>query len=57
MTVNVLKPTGNKLQFEEPTLVQSKIVANGVGYLKVAMFPGIGVDVANENPKAVVASA
>ena len=43
------------MQFVEPTLVQSKIVADGVGYLKVAMFPGmIGVDVANEISKAVV---
>jgi carboxyl-terminal processing protease len=38
----------------EPTLVQSTIVDDGIGYLKVAMFPGtIGVDVANEIPKAV----
>jgi C-terminal processing protease CtpA/Prc len=32
ITVNVSKPKGKKLQFVEPTLVQSKIVANGVGY-------------------------
>ena len=55
ITVNVSKSKGKKLQFVEPTLVQSKIVADGVGYLKVAMFPGmIGVDVANEISKAVV---
>ena len=43
-----------KLHFVEPTLVQSKIVGDGIGYLKVAMFPGmIGVDVANEIAKAV----
>jgi carboxyl-terminal processing protease len=54
-TVDVSKPKGKKLQFVEPTLVQSKIVCDGVGYLKVAMFPGmIGVDVANEISKAVI---
>src|SRR6202012_491387 len=51
----VSKPKGKKLHFVKPTLVQSKIVGNEVGYLKVAMFPGmIGVDVANEISKAVV---
>ena len=55
ITVDVSKPKGKKLHFVEPTLVQSKIVAEGIGYLKVAMFPGmIGVDVANEISKAVV---
>ena len=55
ITVEVSKPTGKKLHFVEPTLVQSKIVSSGIGYLKVAMFPGmIGVDVANEISKAVV---
>ena len=55
ITVDVSKPTGKKLHFVEPTLVQSKIVGEGIGYLKVAMFPGmIGVDVANEISKAVV---
>jgi carboxyl-terminal processing protease len=54
VTVNVPMPKGKKLQFVEPTLVQSKIVAKNVGYLKVAMFPGmIGVDVANEISKAM----
>lgn len=54
VTVNVSKPKGKKLHFVEPTLVQSKIVGDGIGYLKVAMFPGmIGVDVANEMSKAV----
>lgn len=55
ITVDVAKPKGKKLHFVEPTLVQSKIVGDGIGYLKVAMFPGmIGVDVANEITKAVV---
>ena len=53
--VDVSKPKGKKLHFVEPTLVQSKSVRDGVGYLKVAMFPGmIGVEVANEISKAVV---
>jgi carboxyl-terminal processing protease len=55
ITVDVARPKGKKLHFVEPTLVQSKIVGDGIGYLKVAMFPGmIGVDVANEITKAVV---
>ena len=55
ISVHVAKPKGKKLHFVEPTLVQSKIVGEGIGYLKVAMFPGmIGVDVANEISKAVV---
>jgi len=52
--VEVSKPKGKKLHFVEPTLVQSRLVGEGIGYLKVAMFPGmIGVDVANEISKAV----
>jgi carboxyl-terminal processing protease len=55
VVVNVSKPKGKKLHFVEPTLVQSKLVGDGVGYLKVAMFPGmIGVDVANEISNAVL---
>jgi len=55
ITVDVAKPKGKKLHFVEPTLVQSKIVGDGIGYLKVAMFPGmIGVDVAKEISKAIV---
>jgi carboxyl-terminal processing protease len=46
-TVEVARPKGKKLQFIEPTLVQSKILRPGIGYLQVAMFPGmIGVEVA-----------
>ena len=55
VAVDVSKPKGKKLHFVEPTLVQSKIVGHEIGYLKVAMFPGmIGVDVANELSKAIV---
>lgn len=32
LTVDVSKPKGKKLQFIEPTLVQSKRVAEGIGY-------------------------
>lgn len=54
-TVDVSKPKGKKLQFVEPTLVHSKIVCDEVGYLKVAMFPGmIGVDVANQISEAAI---
>ncbi len=52
--VNVAQPKGKKLHFVEPTLVQSKRLSEDIGYLKVAMFPGmIGVDVANEMSRAV----
>jgi carboxyl-terminal processing protease len=55
VTVDVSKPKGKKLHFVEPTLVQSQVLGGGIGYLKVAMFPGmIGVEVANEISKAVV---
>jgi len=55
ITVDVSKPKGKRLHFVEPTLVQSKIIGDSIGYLKVAMFPGIiGVDVANEISKTVV---
>jgi len=54
IVVEVSKPKGKKLHFVEPTLVQSKIVGERIGYLKVAMFPGmIGVDVANEISTAI----
>ncbi len=51
--VNVAAPKGKKLHFVEPTLVQTKRLSEDIGYLKVAMFPGmIGVDVANEMSRA-----
>ena len=38
----------------EPTLVQSKKLSDRLGYLKVAMFPGmIGVEVSNAMSDAV----
>lgn len=52
--VDVAAPKGKKLHFVEPTLVQTKRLSDNIGYLKVAMFPGmIGVDVANEMSRAV----
>jgi C-terminal processing protease CtpA/Prc len=49
VTVDVARPKGKKLHFVEPTLVEARQIADQVGYLKVAMFPGmVGVEVANE---------
>ena len=54
VSVNVSRPKGKKLQFVEPTLVQSKNLGDRLGYLKVAMFPGmIGVEVSNAMSDAV----
>ena len=54
VAVNVSRPKGKKLHFVEPTLVQSKKLSDRVGYLKVAMFPGmLGVDVSNAMSAAV----
>jgi carboxyl-terminal processing protease len=56
VSVNVSQPKGKKLQFVEPTLVQSKKLGERLGYLKVAMFPGmIGVEVSNAMSDAVAA--
>jgi carboxyl-terminal processing protease len=53
-TVVVARPTGKKLHFVEPTLVEARQVRDGLGYLKIAMFPGmVGVEVANEISNAV----
>jgi len=47
-------PKGKKLHFIEPTLVEARQLGDGLGYLKIAMFPGmIGVEVANEISSAV----
>jgi len=47
--VDVARPKGKKLQFVEPTLVEGRQLADGIGYMKIAMFPGmVGVEVANE---------
>jgi carboxyl-terminal processing protease len=52
--VDVARPKGKKLHFVEPTLVESRRLEGGLGYLKIAMFPGmVGVEVANEISSAV----
>jgi carboxyl-terminal processing protease len=54
VTVDVARPKGKKLHFVEPTLVETRVLKDGVGYLKIAMFPDmVGVKVANEISKAV----
>jgi len=54
VAVDVARPKGKKLHFVEPTLVEARHLENGLGYLKVAMFPGlVGVEVANEISRAV----
>jgi carboxyl-terminal processing protease len=54
VAVDVARPKGKKLHFIEPTLVQSKKLSDRVGYLKVAMFPGmLGIDVSNAMSSAV----
>jgi len=54
VTVDVAKPKGKKLHFIEPTLVEARGIEKGIGYLKVAMFPGmVGVVVANKITSAV----
>jgi carboxyl-terminal processing protease len=53
-SVDVARPKGKKLHFIEPTLVESRRLNDDVGYLKVAMFPGmVGVVVANRISDAV----
>lgn len=55
VTVDVARPKGKKLHFIEPTLVEAQVLKDGIGYLKIAMFPGmVGVEVANEISNAVV---
>lgn len=54
VTVDVARPKGKKLHFIEPTLVEARQIENGIGYLKVAMFPGmVGVVVANQITDAI----
>lgn len=48
VSVNIARPKGKKLHFIQPTLVEARRLRDGLGYLKVAMFPGmVGVEVAN----------
>ena len=54
VSVDVARPKGKKLHFIKPTLVEARRLDGGLGYLKVAMFPGmVGVDVANSISGAV----
>jgi carboxyl-terminal processing protease len=54
IAVDVARPKGKKLHFVEPTLVETRHLGDGLGYLKVAMFPGmVGVEVANEISRSV----
>jgi C-terminal processing protease CtpA/Prc len=54
VAVDVARPKGKKLHFIEPTLVEARHLEGGLGYLKVAMFPGlVGVEVANEISRTV----
>ena len=39
VAVDVARPKGKKLHFIEPTLVEARHLEDGLGYLKVAMFP------------------
>ena len=49
VSVDVARPKGKKLHFVQPTLVEARQLGDGMGYLKIAMFPGlVGVEVANE---------
>jgi carboxyl-terminal processing protease len=54
VSVDVARPKGKKLHFIQPTLVETRHMDGGLGYLKVAMFPGmVGVEVANAISRAV----
>lgn len=54
VTVDVARPKGKKLHFVEPILVDARPLTDQIGYLKIAMFPGmVGVEVANEISNAV----
>jgi carboxyl-terminal processing protease len=52
--IDVALSKGKKLQFIQPQLVEHQVYPNDIGYLKVAMFPGmVGVDVATEISRAI----
>ena len=54
VSLEIGRPKGKKLHFVEPKLVEARQVSDELGYLKIAMFPGmIGVEVANEISSAV----
>jgi carboxyl-terminal processing protease len=53
VSVDVARPKGKKLHFIQPMLVEARRLRNELGYLKVAMFPGmVGVEVANAISRA-----
>src|SRR5438270_13865652 len=54
--VDVARPRGKKLHFIEPKLVVAQHLNDGVGYLRIAIFPGlVGVEVANESSRSLEA--
>jgi len=54
VSVDVARPKSKKLHFAQPTLVEARQPGDGMGYLKIAMFPGlVGVEVANEITAAI----
>jgi carboxyl-terminal processing protease len=54
--VDVARPKVKKLHFAEPKLVEARHLNDGVGYLKIAMFPGlVGVEVASETSQSLAA--
>lgn len=54
VSVDVARPKGKKLHFIEPILVETKRLGDGLGYLKIAMFPGmVGVVIANQVSSAI----
>lgn len=54
LVLDVARPRGKKLHFIEPMLVEAWQLEERVGYLKIAMFPGmVGVKVANAISSAV----
>lgn len=54
VSVDVARPKGKKLHFIEPTLVEARHLEDSIGYIKIAMFPGmVGVEVANEIIRAI----
>lgn len=54
VSVDVARPKGKKLHFIEPTLVEARHLDRSIGYVKIAMFPGmVGVVVANEITRAI----
>jgi C-terminal processing protease CtpA/Prc len=54
VSVDVARPKGKKLHFIEPQLVEARQLGDRLGYLKIAMFPGmVGVVVANQISGAI----